>query len=123
MLADGAGAGIGIGFGIIGYILYSLAFVGIFKKAGQPVWAAFVPIVNYYFVLKTVGRPGWWLLLWLIPCVNIIVLIIVLNDLSKSFGHGVGFTLGLIFLAPIFVLILAFGSSEYRGTGGLPVHA
>ena len=38
------------------------------------------------------------------------------NDLSNAFGHGLGFTLGLIFLAPIFVLILAFGSSEYRGT-------
>jgi hypothetical protein len=35
--------------------------------------------------------------------------------LSKSFGHGVGFTLGLIFLSVIFYYILAFGSSTYRG--------
>ena len=70
-----------------------------------------------------VGRPWWWILLLLVPFLNIIIGIIVANDLSNAFGHGLGFTLGLIFLSPIFMLILAFGSSEYRGTGGLPVHA
>jgi hypothetical protein len=39
----------------------------------------------------------------------------VVNDLSKSFGHGVGFTLGLIFLSPIFIPILGFGGSLYVG--------
>jgi uncharacterized membrane protein YhaH (DUF805 family) len=64
-----------------------------------------------------VGRPGWWLLLMLIPLVNFIVGIIVLNDLSKSFGQGVGFTLGLIFLSPIFILLLGFGDYKYIGPG------
>lgn len=32
---------------------------------------------------------------------------------SKVFGHGLGYTLGLIFLPNIFQLILAFGSSKY----------
>lgn len=32
---------------------------------------------------------------------------------SKVFGHGFGFTLGLIFLQPIFLMILGFGSSKY----------
>lgn len=44
-----------------------------------------------------------------------IIYIIQTHKLSKSFGNGVGFTLGLIFLRPIFLLILAFGSSEYKG--------
>ena len=39
--------------------------------------------------------------------------IVVMNDLSKAFGHGLGFTLGLIFLSPIFYLMLGFGSSHY----------
>lgn len=34
-------------------------------------------------------------------------------NLSKSFGHGAGYALGLIFLTPIFMLILAFGKSQY----------
>lgn len=35
--------------------------------------------------------------------------------LSKAFGHGIGYTLGLIILNPIFILILGFGKSQYKG--------
>jgi hypothetical protein len=68
-----------------------------------------------------VGRPGWWLLLYLVPIVNVVILIIVSNDLSKSFGHGVGFTLGLVFLSIIFYAILGFGDSRYLGPAGAPL--
>ena len=37
------------------------------------------------------------------------------HKLSKSFGHGVGFTIGLILFESIFMLILGFGKSEYIG--------
>ena len=107
-------------------LLYAAAFYAIavipywviFTKAGQPGWPALIPIYSTYILLKVIGRPGWWLLLFLIPIVNIVILIIVMNDLSKSFGHGVGFTLGLLFLSLIFLYILAFGSSTYRGPAG-----
>ncbi|MBR3254052.1 hypothetical protein IKF86_02285 [Candidatus Saccharibacteria bacterium] len=36
------------------------------------------------------------------------------HRLSKVFGHGIGFTLGLIFLQPIFWMILGFDSSKYN---------
>ena len=89
----------------------------IYEKGGQPGWAVLIPFYNIYVLLKMVGRPGWWLLLMFIPLVNLIIGIIVLNDLSKSFGQGVGFTLGLIFLSPIFILILGFGDYKYIGPG------
>jgi hypothetical protein len=114
--AGGAAAGIFIGLGVI--VLYAIALWRVFTKAGQPGWAAIIPIYNYYIILKIVGRPGWWLVLYLIPVVNIIILVIVLNDLSKSFGHGVGFTLGLLFLSLIFFAILGFGDSRYLGPAG-----
>lgn len=38
--------------------------------------------------------------------------IMFLNRVSKAFGHGAGFTVGLIFLNFIFILILAFSKSE-----------
>jgi len=38
--------------------------------------------------------------------------------MSYSFGHGVGYALGLIFLPPIFLLILAFDDSVYIGPEG-----
>ena len=109
----------------LGLILFYLAIVviiviaewKIYEKGGQPGWAVLIPFYNIYVLLKLVGRPGWWLLLMFIPLVNLIVGIIVINDLSKSFGQGVGFTLGLIFLTPIFLLLLGFGDFKYIGKG------
>ena len=53
-----------------------------------------------------------FLLDWIFPFLIRIRLCI---KLAASFGHDIGFVLGLIFLRPIFMLILAFDSSEYEG--------
>lgn len=100
-------------------VLAILPLWGIFVKAGEEGWKAVIPIYNYFVLLKVVGRPGWWLLLYLVPIVNVVIYIIVMNDLSKSFGHGAGFTVGLVLLNWIFLMILAFGSSTYRGPAAL----
>jgi nicotinamide riboside transporter PnuC len=87
----------------------------VFSKAGQPGWAAIIPIYNVYVMCKVAGRPGWWLLLMLIPLVNVIIAIILTVDISKNFGKGVGFAIGMIFLPFIFWPILGFGSAQYQG--------
>lgn len=92
----------------------------IFTKAGQPGWAAIIPIYNYIIILKIAGKPWWWIFLMLIPVVNIVIAIMVIHNVSKSFGHGVGFTLGMLLLGIIFYPILAFGPSKYIGPGGNP---
>lgn len=46
-----------------------------------------------------------------------IIWLVKSHKLSTCFGHGIGFTLGLIFLNPIFMMILGFGSSVYIGNG------
>jgi len=89
----------------------------LFSKAGQPGWAAIVPLYNYYVLLKVVGRPGWWLILLFIPLVNLIVALIVTYDLAKAFGKGMGYFLGLLFLGFIFYPMLAFGDAKYQGAG------
>lgn len=96
---------------IIAFYIYCMWLI--YVKAGKPGWACLIPIYNILVLLEIVGKPWWWLLLMLIPLVNIILLIIVLNLLSKAFGHGVGFTLGLIFLSFIFIPILAFEKNTY----------
>lgn len=113
-VAASGGVG-GLIFSLVLFVIMIAAMWRIFTKAGEEGWKAIIPIYNIVVLLKIVGRPWWWLLLMLIPLVNIVVSIVVMNDLSKSFGHGVGFTLGLIFLSFIFYLILAFGSSQYQG--------
>ncbi len=87
----------------------------VYEKAGKPGWASIIPIYNAYVLLQIVGRPWWWLLLMLIPVVNFVVSIIVIFDLAKSFGKGVGFALGIIFLAFIFIPVLAWGDAQYQG--------
>jgi len=91
------------------------AYWKIFAKAGKPGWAAIVPIYNVVVFLQVVGRPVWWIILLLIPIVGWIVGIVLMNDLAKAFGKGIGYTLGLIFLGPVFPLILGFGSDPYLG--------
>ena len=78
-----------------------------------------MPFYNTYLLCKLVGRPGWWLVLFLVPVVNIVVTIVVLNDLSRSFGHGAGFTVGLVLLSVVFYHLLWLGSSRYRGPAAL----
>jgi hypothetical protein len=123
--SSGVNAGIVILFFLIFvaiYLFYGYCLGRIFQKAGRPLWEGFVPIYSVYVMLKIVGRPGWWLILYIIPIVNIVIPIIVYYDLARSFGKGVGFTLGLIFLSFIFIPILAFGDAQYVGpaAGGGP---
>jgi len=92
----------------------------VFVKAGQPGWGCIIPILNIYFMTKIGGKPGWWTILCLIPGVNIVIAIWLLNMVAKSFGKDEGFTLGLLFLGIIFWPILGFGSSKYLGPYGDP---
>ena len=86
----------------------------VFTKAGEPGWAAIVPIYNLIVLLKIAGKPAWWFLLMIIPVVNFVVAIIVAISLAKNFGKGAGFGLGLAFLFPVFYPILGFGSARYQ---------
>jgi len=88
----------------------------VFVKAGQPGWAILIPIYNLYVLLKIAGRPGWWLLLFLIPLVNIGIWIVVAIDIAKSFGQSTVFGVVLLFLLSVIgYLILGFGNYRYLG--------
>ncbi|NAZ80834.1 signal peptidase I [Kineococcus sp. R8] len=109
--------------GLIGYLLATIPLYGVLKKAAHPdvpAWGAFVPVYNTYCLLKVVGRPWWFLLLLLVPLVNIVVLVVVYHDLSRSFGHGAGFTVGLVLLSFVFLFVLWLGSSRYLGPAAAP---
>lgn len=112
--------GDGSEIGIVG-MLIGLAFIvlmvasvwKIFTKAGQPGWAAIIPIYNVIVLLKIIGKPWWWILGFLIPLVNFIVMILMAVGLAKVFGKGTGFAIGLILLGFIFYPMLAFGDATY----------
>jgi hypothetical protein len=99
----------------------ALMFWKLFEKAGQPAWASLIPIYNAYILIKISGKPGWWLLLLIIPVVNVVFGIWLCNMISKSFGKDEGFTVGLALLGIIFFPILGFGDAKYLGPYGDPV--
>ncbi len=116
---------------LLGAFMFVFALVGLvviigmwktFSKAGQPGWAAIIPVYNLVVLFRVAGQSGWLALTFLLNFIPVIgglawLGIVIWNhvNVSKRFGHGVGFALGLVFLAPIFWLILGFGSSKYVG--------
>ncbi|MCW2525919.1 MAG: signal peptidase [Pseudonocardiales bacterium] len=102
------------------YVLVVAGLWKVFEKAGHEGWKAIIPIYNVYIELKIVGRPGWWLVLFIIPIVNIVMLFIVSFDMAKSFGKSTGFGVGLALLSFIFIPILGFGSARYLGPSVQP---
>ncbi|MFV0316841.1 MAG: DUF5684 domain-containing protein [Microthrixaceae bacterium] len=118
---DGSGAVAGAGLTIFLVVLYLalivVMFVGywkLFTKLGLPGWMGIVPFVSQYMVYKARGQrpPLLWLILLLIPCIDIIALWFLASDTAEMFGKGIGWKLFLFFIPGLSHLILAFGSSE-----------
>jgi hypothetical protein len=101
-------------FWLIWLVLLLVAGWQMYVKAGQKGWVSLIPILNILGLLKIVHRPWWWIVLMLIPFVNIVVGIILMLDLAKAFGKGVGMALVLVFLTAIGYLVLGFGSAQYQ---------
>ena len=120
--APSAGMGIGMMIVWLAFVVLIIASMWkVFTKAGQPGWAAIIPIYNLYVMLKIAGKPGWWLLLFLIPFVNFVIAIMVSIAIAHRFGKSTAFGVGLALLGFIFYPILAFGDAQYTpppATGG-----
>jgi len=111
-------------FFFILYFAYIIALIvavwKIYEKANQPGWAAIIPFYNMYILLKIVGKPAWWLILYFIPFVNIIFGIWTYNMLSKSFGKEELTTL-LMFIFGLGLFQLGFSDIQYQGPYGNPL--
>jgi hypothetical protein len=103
-------------------VLFAMVFLTLaamwrlFVKAGEPGWKSIVPIYNMAVLLRLVGRPQWWVLLLLVPVVNIIVSIVLCFDTAKALGTG----FGIMILGPIFFMWLAFGDARYMRATNTP---
>lgn len=95
-------------------VLMIAALWRVFTKAGRPGWAALVPIYNSLQIIWTAKKPWWYLLLYLIPFVNIVMAIIVMYNLAKAFGKGLGYTLLLLLLPFVGFPMLAWGDAKYQ---------
>lgn len=140
-LAGGISIGMIAVFGLIWFVIQVIAYWKIFDKAGKPGWHCIIPVLNIYdqfdicwkgiygivcfLLLMVTSAAGNYLqttqstammsLAGIAGLIFFVIYVIGLYKLSRSFGHGALFTLGLIFFQPIFMLILGFGSSQYYG--------
>ena len=87
----------------------------IFVKAGEEGWKAIIPIYNSVVKFKFLGLNPWLVLLFLIPFVNIAMIIILNVKTAQAFGKNGWFAVGLIFIPYIFYPILAFSDAEFKG--------
>jgi Family of unknown function (DUF5684) len=118
---SGGGGGLiaailGGGLGLVVLALTLVVIVGmrkVFDKAGKPGWASLVPIYNLIVLLEIIGKPMWWIVLFL--CLGPIGWIMASLELAKVFGKETGFAVGLMFLPVIFMPMLGFGDARYVG--------
>ena len=124
---------IGIIMGFFGFFMIFILAIAIlmivcmwriFVKAGQPGWAAIIPIYNVYILLKVINKPAWWLiglLLGIIPVVGSFLVIafeiVIALELGRKFDKSTAFSIFAIALFPfVGYPMLAFGNAEYNAT-------
>lgn len=132
--------GIYLIFALVWWILQIIANWNIFTKAGEAGWKSIIPIYGDYVSYKIAWQTSYFWLSFILGIVASYVASANLNEsmflavivtllrivltvinimycvkLSRAFGHGIGFAIGLILLQPIFLLILGFWSDQYYG--------
>lgn len=101
--------------GLAVYVVTVVALWKVFTKAGYPGWLSIIPIVNVVFLTKIAGFSGWLALLYLIPIVNIVFHVIVSIRVGRAFGHGLLFSIFLLWIfAVIGFLVIGFSDDRYR---------
>lgn len=120
----GAVAGIAMIMSIVGLVVSVLTIIAnwkLFTKAGQKGWKCLIPIYNTVILFRIAGVSPWLILAYfaaIIPVIGWMVVlaltIYLMYKLAKAFGKDGAFTVGLVLLNTIFIMILAFGSSEYQ---------
>ncbi|MEL6674036.1 MAG: signal peptidase I [Bacteroidota bacterium] len=93
-------------FAII-WVAISIGQYKLFEKAGQPGWAAFVPVYSWIVWLKIIGKPVWWAALLIIPVVGTLVGVAMVIEFVKAYGkyklrdHAAALLLGFVYLPKI----------------------
>ncbi|GIT78732.1 hypothetical protein LLS1_04010 [Leifsonia sp. LS1] len=103
--------------GLVAYVFYGFALMGIFGKAGLKRWPAWVPFFSTWRLLQLGGQKGWLVLIGLIPIVGqliyLVFLIIAGVHIQCGFGKPGVFYLLAILVTPVWYGILAWDRSVW----------
>lgn len=105
----------------------------VYEKLGMSGWYSIIPVYADYKLCERVHRTDEgktfpmaylivlicsWVFCWvdtvgvLLALAQLVMNIIVLNDLSRTFGKETGYTIGLVIFGFVFWTMLGFGASE-----------
>ena len=87
------------------YIYVALALQTIAQKTNtENGWLAWIPIVNVILMLSIAKKPIWWIILFLIPLVNLVIFIIVWMGIAEA-RNKPGWW-GILMLVPVVSLVV-----------------
>ncbi len=117
------------------YVLTVIGAWNVFSKMGEPGWKSLIPFYNDYTVYKNVWKGSWYLIMLALSVVtgflssgtsgvmmfletvlSVVVIAVefkAMLALSRAFGHGIPYALGLYFLKPVFMIILGFNNDSF----------
>ena len=91
--------------GLALYIYVALALQTIAKKTNtENPWLAWIPIINIVLMLMIAKKPIWWIVLFLIPLVNIVIAVIVWMAIAEARGKPNWW--GILMIVPVVSLIV-----------------
>ncbi|MGO9640912.1 MAG: DUF5684 domain-containing protein [Candidatus Acidiferrales bacterium] len=92
-------------FAVAMYVYIALALQTIAKKTNtENPWLAWIPIINIILMLNIAKKPLWWIILCLIPLVNIIILVVIWMGIAEARGKPSWW--GILIIIPIANLIV-----------------
>jgi hypothetical protein len=105
------------------YIYSAICYMAVAKRTNTPNgWFAFIPVLNMILMLQIAKRPLWWIILMILPIVNIVIAIIILVDILKVLRRPAWWV--ILMLIPIVNLVIlgvmAWGKTDAPMVGTTP---
>lgn len=105
LLAGGMFLTFFLGIVAVCYIYIALALQTIAQKTNtENSWLAWIPIANLILMLNIARKPIWWIILLLIPLVNIVIYIIVWMGIAEARGKPNWW--GILIIVPLVNIIV-----------------
>lgn len=111
---EAAGLGLAIFGGVMIFMLVIFLIIYIYmaiclmkmahKTNTSNAWMAWIPILNVILMLQIGKKPIWWIILFLIPLVNIIISILAWMAICKELGKPEW--LGVLMIIPVANIII-----------------
>lgn len=122
-------------------LLTIIGYWGVFCKAGEKGWKVLIPFYNEYLLFRMVSIPSGCFIKWgclllyeiasvtikagvlldmlqlVLPSTAFVMTVALYHKLSRAFGHGIGYTIGILFLPFIFVPLIGVGKDRYIRPG------